>query len=133
MTSDPKPVFRLVIGRVKSRDSELSPDAWEVIFGMRFLVVLLFGLAVENGFSQMVVGPRRAAILAADGSVTNAYVYPAWGYGGYYAEGGYYGYGGYAGRGRDWNNYSDGRYQSRGNHRAADRAAGEPHRSGGRR
>ena len=37
-----------------------------------------------------------------------------YGYNGYYYGGGYYGYGGgYAGRGRDWNNYSDGRYEDR--------------------
>lgn len=53
-----------------------------------------------------------------------------YGYNGYYYGGTYYGYGGgYAARGRDWNNYSDGRYESRGNHRAADRARG----GGGRR
>jgi len=58
------------------------------------------------------------------------------GYGGYYYGGGYYGYGGgYGGRGRDWNNYSDGRYEDRGNHRGADRArgGGGGGRSGGRR
>ena len=54
-----------------------------------------------------------------------------YGYNGYYYGGGYYGYGGgYAGRGRDWNNYSDGRYEDRGNHRGADRARGG---GGGRR
>jgi hypothetical protein len=56
------------------------------------------------------------------------------GYGGYYYGGGYYGYGGgYGGRGRDWNNYSDGRYEDRGNHRGADRARGGGGRGGGRR
>jgi len=55
--------------------------------------------------------------------------YDGYPYDGYYYAGGYYGYGGYAGRGRDWNNYSDGRYQDRGNHRGADRARG----GGGRR
>ena len=56
------------------------------------------------------------------------------GYGGYYYGGGYYGYGGgYAGRGRDWNNYSDGRYEDRGNHRGADRARGGGGRGGGHR
>ncbi len=54
-----------------------------------------------------------------------------YGYNGYYYGGGYYGYGGgYGGRGRDWNNYSDGRYEDRGNHRGADRARGG---GGGRR
>jgi len=57
-----------------------------------------------------------------------------YGYNGYYYGGGYYGYGGgYAGRGRDWNNYSDGRYEDRGNHRGADRARGGGGRGGGRR
>ena len=55
--------------------------------------------------------------------------YDGYPYDGYYYAGGYYGYGGHAGRGRDWNNYSDGRYQDRGNHRGADRARG----GGGRR
>ena len=57
-----------------------------------------------------------------------------YGYNGYYYGGGYYGYGGgYGGRGRDWNNYSDGRYEDRGNHRGADRARGGGGRGGGRR
>ena len=59
-----------------------------------------------------------------------------YGYNGYYYGGGYYGYGGgYGGRGRDWNNYSDGRYEDRGNHRGADRArgGGGGGRGGGRR
>ena len=96
-------------------------------------MVLFVCLVAENGFSQAVLAPRREIIFTADVNQTNSYTYPAWAYGGYYAEGGYYGYGGYAGRGRDWNNYSDGRYESRGNHRAADRAAGEAHRGGGGR
>ena len=97
---------------------------------MAFLFVCLIQ---ENVFSQVVVAPRRAVIFASDENLTNSYAYPAWAYGGYYAEGGRYGYGGYAGRERDWNNYSDGRYESRGNHRAADRAAGEAHMGGGGR
>ena len=57
-----------------------------------------------------------------------------YGYNNYYYGGGYYGYGGgYGGRGRDWNNYSDGRYEDRGNHRGADRARGGGGRGGGRR
>ena len=57
-----------------------------------------------------------------------------YGYNGYYYGGGYYGYGGgYGVRGRDWNNYSDGRYEDRGNHRGADRARGGGGRGGGRR
>lgn len=56
----------------------------------------------------------------ADGNDQSYYGYNDYSYGG-----GYYGYGGgYGGRGRDWNNYSDGRYENRGNHRGADRARG---------
>ena len=99
---------------------------------MKIAAILFMGFIVSSGFSQVVVPARRSLVVLAD---TNAQAYDGYNYyyyGGYYAGGGIYGYGGAAGRGRDWNNYSDGRYEERGNHRGADRAAG-PARAGGAR
>jgi hypothetical protein len=74
--------------------------------------------------------PRQGPIITWEDANDQDY----YGYNGYYYGGGYYGYGGgYGGRGRDWNNYSDGRYEDRGNHRGADRARGGGGRGGGRR
>ena len=102
---------------------------------MRFIVVSLALISV--GYAQTpppAPPPSQGPIITwADANDQDYYV-PN-GYGGYYYGGGYYGYGGgYAGRGRDWNNYSDGRYEDRGNHRGADRArGGGGGRGGGRR
>jgi len=97
---------------------------------MRFLFALL-GLTV-SAFAQTPapapVPPQGPIITWADANDQDYY-----GYNGYYYGSGYYGYGGGAGRGRDWNNYSDGRYEDRGNHRGADRARGGGGRGGGRR
>lgn len=99
---------------------------------MQKLLFLIAGLFISEGLSQVVAPARRPLILWADANDQDYYGYNNYYYGGYYAGGGYYGYGGAAGRGRDWNNYSDGRYEERGNHRGADRAAGGG-RGGGRR
>ena len=91
---------------------------------MKIALFLWVGLVGSVGFTQVVVPVRRPLVVFDD---TNTQVYYGYGnyyYGGYYAGGGIYRYGGEAGRGRDWNNYSDGRYEERGNHRGADRAAG---------
>jgi len=86
-------------------------------------MILVFA---TNGFSQPApvtpppaAPPERPFIKWADANDQDYY-----GYNDYYYGGGGYGYGGYGGRGRDWNNSSDGRYESRGNHRGADRARG---------
>ena len=94
---------------------------------------LFLGLIVSVGFSQVVVPARRPLVILTDTNAQPYYGYDNFYYGGYYAERGIYGYGGAAGRGRDWNNYSDGRYEERGNHRAADRAAGVARAGGARR
>jgi hypothetical protein len=90
---------------------------------MRFIFVLL-GLA-GSAFAQtqapapapeQAPAPRQGPIITWEDANDQDY----YGYNGYYYGGGYYGYGGgYGGRGRDWNNYSDGRYEDRGNHRGA--------------
>jgi hypothetical protein len=106
---------------------------------MRSIFVLL-GLA-GSAFAQtqapapapeQAPAPRQGPIITWEDANDQDY----YGYNGYYYGGGYYGYGGgYGGRGRDWNNYSDGRYEDRGNHRGADRArgGGGGGRGGGRR
>jgi len=94
---------------------------------MKKLLILTAGLFISEGFSQMVAPARRPLILWADANDQDYYGYNNY----YYGDGGYYGYGGVAGRGRDWNNYSDGRYENRGNHRGSDRAAGEGRGGGG--
>ena len=94
-----------------------------------FLLILLtfFAFSQDPILAQSPVLPRGPTVVVINQN--NQYPY---GYDGYYYGGVYYGYGGgYAARGRDWNNYSDGRYESRGNHRAADRARGGG--GGGRR
>ena len=100
---------------------------------MKTAALLFVSLFVSEGFSQVVVPARRPLVILADTNAQAYYGYDNYYYGGYYASGGYYGYGGAAGRGRDWNNYSDGRYEERGNHRGADRAAGVARGGGGRR
>ena len=95
---------------------------------MRNLFILLAVFVFSEGYSQVAVPARRPLILWADANDQDYY-----GYNGYYYGGGYYGYGGAAGRGRDWNNYSDGRYENRGTHRGSDRAAGEGRGGGGGR
>jgi len=87
---------------------------------MKKTILLLASLVAVNVWAQNPPPPPP---------LDNGSDYDGYPYDGYYYAGGYYGYGGYAGRGRDWNNYSDGRYQDRGNHRGADRARG----GGGRR
>ena len=97
-----------------------------------FLVLISAGVmqAQDAGPTQPPAPPPQGPIITwADANDQDYY-----GYNGYYYGGGYYGYGGgYGGRGRDWNNYSDGRYEDRGNHRGADRARGGGGRGGGRR
>ena len=100
---------------------------------MKTAAFLFIAFFVSEGFSQVVVPARRPLVLLPDANDQAYYGYNNYYYGGYYAGGGYYGYGGAAGRGRDWNNYSDGRYEERGNHRGADRAAGATRGGAGRR
>ena len=96
---------------------------------MKMITLLL--LLVSVGFAQtqapapvQAPAPQEGPIITWADANDQDYNVPN-GYGGYYYGGGYYGYGGgYGGRGRDWNNYSDGRYEDRGNHRGADRARG---------
>lgn len=105
---------------------------------MKMITPLL--LLVSVGFAQaqapapvQASAPQEGPIITWADANDQDYNVPN-GYGGYYYGGGYYGYGGgYGGRGRDWNNYSDGRYEDRGNHRGADRARGGGGRGGGRR
>ena len=94
---------------------------------MNMKIIALLLALISAGYAQAQApapAPQEGPIITwADANDQN-YDVPN-GYGGYYYGGGYYGYGGgYAGRGRDWNNYSDGRYEDRGNHRGADRARG---------
>ena len=99
-----------------------------------FLVLISAGvMQAQDAAPTQPPAPTQGPIITwADANDQDYYV-PN-GYGGYYYGGGYYGYGGgYGGRGRDWNNYSDGRYEDRGNHRGADRARGGGGRGGGRR
>lgn len=100
---------------------------------MKKIMLPLLFCFVAHGFAQVVAPARRPLVIWADANDQDYYGYNNYYYGGYYEGAGYYGYGGVAGRGRDWNNYSDGRYESRGNHRGADRATGSGHRGGGGR